>query len=98
MDRWEFTRHLDDRDFESYLGDDLQEDDIVAYYKTDPDIGGFNHAAIYIGDGRVRGRWGYNEKTGFGGPVIESPIEEVLPGVHYDSRLGVTWLAFRRTE
>jgi len=50
----------------------LQPEDILGYYQGAPELG-HTHAGIYMGEGRVRSRWGRMS------PILEHPILEVLP-------------------
>jgi len=93
LDRWEFCRILHHQGYEQFLDKQLKTGDIIAYYGADPDITGYTHAAKYVGDGRVISRCGFRE--GFGGPVIEHPIKEIIPA-YYCEEIGVCWNTYRK--
>lgn len=93
LDRREFTELLGGHDWVGGSVEDLAEGDVVAYFKYDPDIDGFNHAGIYVGNGRIRDRSG--QFAGFGGPLIEHPIAEILPP-YYDPQIGIQFSGFRK--
>ena len=92
FDRWAFLQLLNEESYKPIFGE-LSMGDIVAYYNLDPDINGYGHAAQYVGNGRVRSRWGIS-RNGFGSPIIEHPIDEVSP--LYQGELGVMWTKFRK--
>jgi len=102
IDKWEFDGMLYELNYIQCDKDSLENGVVVAYCGADPEFTGFKHAGIYIGDERVRSRWGRLEVKGseqiIGGPVVEHPLEEVLPGRHYIKELGICPFFFKKEE
>ncbi len=96
FNRWGFRKILDIgydriRDEET-----IRRGDVVAYCGLDPDMSGFLHSGVYQGDGMVRGRWGIDDKTRYGSPVIEHPLREILPTYYCD--INGPWPFFYRKK
>ncbi len=94
IERWDFLDSLHEKGYE-YIGGnnikELVEGDIIAYYKIDPDINGFSHASVYVGNGRAVGVFGMN------GELIEHPVE-TIPDNYFHKELGVLWNAYRKSS
>jgi len=84
----EFRRSLN-ADYQQFMEEDIPQFTLLVYAGMDDgaDVQ-LLHAGIYQGEGIVRSRWCD------GGPVVEHPIEEVLP-TFYHSLLGPYTLNFR---
>ena len=69
---------------------EIENGDIIVYLGHDNGVcPEFLHAGVYLGDDRVRSRWG------IGGPVVEHPIGELLPPF-YREIYGSYWGTFRK--
>jgi hypothetical protein len=75
FERREFDMELEKRGYNYYefSRKNLRVGDIIVYSVFNHIDSIRTHAGIYIGNGRVRSRWGYNS------PLIEHPLEEVIP-------------------
>jgi hypothetical protein len=75
FDRRQFDHELENRGYQHqrYSSETVQIGDIIVYSVSGPLDSYRRHAAIYVGNGKVRSRWGHNS------PVLEHPLEEVLP-------------------
>jgi hypothetical protein len=71
----QFNQELENRGYQcqGYSSEVVRVGDIIVYSVSGPFDSYRRHAGVYVGNGRVRSRWGYNS------PVIEHPLEEVLP-------------------
>ena len=73
--RREFDAELTNRSYawQRYADGEAKEGDIIVYSVASIIDSVREHAALYVGDGRVQSRWGHNS------PLVEHPLKEVLP-------------------